>query len=118
MLTLQADPIPIREDKDGALRVGGTRVLLDLVVHAFVDGASPESIVQRYPTLRLPDVYSVIAYYLHHRDEVGDYLRRRGERADEVARKIESDVRDGGEIRRRLLADRKTLGPDHAAAGG
>ena len=30
------------------------------------DGASPESIVQRYSTLSLSDVYSAIGYYLRH----------------------------------------------------
>ena len=38
---------------------------LELVIHA-EDGATPGAIVQRYETLALADVYSVIAYYLHH----------------------------------------------------
>lgn len=117
MPILQADPVPIREESDGARRVGESRVLLELVIQAFEDGATPETIVQRYPTLRLPDVYAVIAYYLRHPDEVGDYLRKRNLRADEVARKIESSGRDLSEIRRRLLATRASSGPDHAASG-
>src|SRR5947209_1451303 len=90
MLTLVADPVPIREESDGALRVGGTRVLLELVIDAFEDGATPESIIQRYPTLTLADTYSVISYYLRHHDEVADYLARRREKAGDVARKIEA----------------------------
>ena len=83
--------VPIREDAAGALRVGDSRVLLDLVIRAFQDGATPETIVQRYSTLTLPDVYAVIAYYLRHREEVRAYLKRRAEEADALRAKIEAE---------------------------
>jgi uncharacterized protein (DUF433 family) len=88
-LNLQNDPVPIREEASGALRVGETRVLLELVIHAFEDGATPETIVQRYETLRLPDVYAVIAYYLRHPGEIDEYLRRRERQAAEVRQRID-----------------------------
>jgi uncharacterized protein (DUF433 family) len=56
----QAEAPPLREDESGALRVGNSRVLLELVIQAFQDGATPETIVQRYPTLALADAYAVI----------------------------------------------------------
>jgi len=59
---VQAEAPPIREDADGALRVGNSRVLLELVIRAFQDGATPETIVQRYSTLARADVYAVITY--------------------------------------------------------
>ena len=52
----------------GGLRVGRSRVLLELVIRAFQDGATPEAIVQRYPTTTLADIYAVVAYYLRHRE--------------------------------------------------
>jgi uncharacterized protein (DUF433 family) len=91
----------------GALRVGHSRVLLELVIRAFQDGATPETIVQRYSTLALPDVYAVIAYYLRHRDEVDTYLARREQRAEEVQQSLESRQGDLSEIRARLLAQRQ-----------
>jgi len=103
----QIDTPPIREDVAGALRVGDTRVLLELVIRAFQDGATPETIVQRYATLSLPDVYAVIAYYLRHRGEVDEYLARREQKAQEVQRRIESQQGDLSEIRARLLAQRR-----------
>ncbi len=99
-----AEAVPIHEDASGALRVGDTRVLLELVVDAFEDGATPETIVQRYETLDLSDVYAVISYYLRHRQEVAAYLRGREEKAAEVWQKIETTQRDLSEIRRRLAA--------------
>jgi uncharacterized protein (DUF433 family) len=71
---LQAQSPPLREDANGALRVGSTRVLLELVIQAFQDGATPEAIVQQYSSLSLPEVYAVIAYYLRHRGQLIDEI--------------------------------------------
>ena len=106
-VTLQAEAPPLREDADGALRVGSSRVLLELVIRAFQDGATPETIVQRYDSLNLPDVYGVIAYFLRHRAEIEDYLARRDEKAEEVRGRIESRQGDLSEIRARLMARRQ-----------
>jgi|SRR5580700_8895725 uncharacterized protein (DUF433 family) len=102
----QAESPPLREEADGALRIGNSRVLLELVIRAFQDGTTPESIVQRYSTLSLPDVYTVIAYYLRHRSEIENYLARREQRADEVRQRIQNRQSDLSEIRARLLARR------------
>src|SRR5688500_3078362 len=102
-----AEAPPIREEADGALRVGESRVLLELVIRAFQDGATPEAIVQRYPTAALPDVYAVIAYYLRHRDEVDAYLARREEQSEEIRQQIETRQGDLDGIRARLLARRQ-----------
>ena len=102
----QPEAPPLREDVAGALRVGDSRVLLELVIRAFQDGATPETIVQRYSTLSLPDVYAVIAYYLRHPSEVESYLAQREREAQEVRQRIESRQGDLGEIRARLLAHR------------
>lgn len=104
--SVQAEAPPLREDASGALRVGASRVLLELVIRAFQDGAPPETIVQRYSTLALSDVYAVIAYYLRHRTEIEAYLARREEKAGAMDRKTETDQTDLGEIRARLLAHR------------
>jgi uncharacterized protein (DUF433 family) len=104
--TVQVEAPPLREDSDGALRVGESRVLLELVVHAFQDGATPETIVQRYSTLALPDVYSVITYYLRHRKEIEGYLARREQQAKEMEGRAKTQ-RDLGDIRARILANRQ-----------
>ena len=107
---VQAEAPPLREDAAGALRVGDSRVLLELVIRAFQDGATPETIVQRYSTLALPDVYAVIAYYLRHRSPVEEYLVRREQEAEEVRQRVESQQGDLSEIRARLLAHRQSRG--------
>ena len=109
-LTSPTVTVPLREDATGALRVGDTRVLLELVIRAFEDGATPEALVQRYPSLDLADVYAVITYYLRHRQEVTDYLKRREAQAAETQERIEAAQPDLGEIRKRLLARRDAKG--------
>ena len=69
----------VQRDRDGVLRVAGTRVSLDSVVLAFQEGHSPESIRQQYPALTLEAVYGTVTYYLAHRREVDDYLRHQEE---------------------------------------
>ena len=92
---IQTETPPLNEDVTGALRVGNSRVLLEIVVRAFQDGATPETIVQRYSTLSLPDLYAVLAYYLRHPSEVEEYLARRELKAEEVRQRIESQQHYG-----------------------
>jgi hypothetical protein len=51
-------------------------VSLDSLVYPFIEGVSPESIVQSFPVLTLEQVYGAITYYLAHRNEVDAHLRQ------------------------------------------
>jgi uncharacterized protein (DUF433 family) len=104
--TIEAEPIPLRADERGALRVGETRVTLDVLINEYEDGADPEGIVNSFPTLRLADVYAVIAYYLRHKDTVDDYLRKRQVEAAALRQEIESCQSSNAELRAKLLARR------------
>lgn len=53
---IEPETPPLRVDETGAIRVGSSRVLLELIVHAFEDGATPETIVQRYPTVAISEI--------------------------------------------------------------
>ena len=108
-MTLQIEAPPLRPDASGALRVGDSRVLLEMVIHAFEDGATPETIFQQYPTTTLADIYSVIAYYLRHRDTVRAYLADRNRQAEMTRSRIEESQGDQIGLRNRLLARRQSL---------
>jgi uncharacterized protein (DUF433 family) len=91
MLTeLRSDPLPLRVEPDGGLRVGESRVHLEIVIAAYESGATAEEIVVSYDTLELADVYAVLAYYLRHRDEVQDYVARRNREAAELRKELEA----------------------------
>lgn len=59
---------------EGAYRISGTRVSLDSVVYGWLNGLSPESIVDSYPVLTLEQVHGALAYYLAHQEEIEEYL--------------------------------------------
>lgn len=106
-LVLEREAPPLNKDETGAIRVGNSRVLLELVIRAFIDGASPESIVNRYSTLSLSDVYTSIGYYLRHRTAVEVYLSEREQLAESVQQRLEDIQPDTSLIRSRLLSQRK-----------
>lgn len=83
--------------------VGKTRVTLDTVVAAFDRGATAEEIVYRYPSLKLADVYAVIAFYLNHQQEIEIYLKQRKQQAQEIRQRNESKF-DSQAMRDRLLS--------------
>ena len=65
------------EQRDEGYWVAGTRVSLDSIVFAFLDGLSPETIVTEcFPVLTLEQVYGAITYYLAHRAEIDRYLQQ------------------------------------------
>jgi uncharacterized protein (DUF433 family) len=105
-LAARPDAPPLREDGKGGLRVGNSRVLLELVIQAHQDGDSPEAIVKRYPTLSLADVHGVIAFYLRHPGEVDEYMVRREQEARELGERIDKEQPPADELRARLLARR------------
>jgi uncharacterized protein (DUF433 family) len=90
-LPLHADPPPLRVDEGGAVRVGNSRISLDLVVEQYESGMTPEDMVRAYDTLVLADAHAVIAYYLRHREEVRAYLKRRQVEAEALRAKIEAE---------------------------
>ena len=63
------------EDRDGGLFVTGSRVSLASIIFEFREGASPENIVQNFPTLSLPQVYGAIAFFLNQPEQTEAYLR-------------------------------------------
>ena len=106
-LTFEPIPVPLREDEHGAIRVGNTRVLLDLVIHEFRNGASPEGIVESYDALTLADVYAVISHYLRDPAPIDNYVRRRESEAEVVRQKIEALQPPRPNLRAVLLARAK-----------
>jgi uncharacterized protein (DUF433 family) len=92
------------------IRIKGTRVGIEFVLRDYREGASPEEIVLRYPTLSLEQIHATVTYYLHHQDTVDAYLarwREQGEVAWEEQRRHPSEfVRD---LRQRIEQQRRAL---------
>jgi uncharacterized protein (DUF433 family) len=104
-LTIQALMPPLSADSDGVVRVAGTRIPLERVVHAFIAGATPEQIAQDFDVLTVEQVYSVVNFYLQNRREVDAYLAESEREAAATRAEIERQFDPSG-IRARLLARR------------
>jgi uncharacterized protein (DUF433 family) len=115
VLALDAERPPLRVDEAGAIRVGKSRISLDLVVGQYENGVTPEDMVRAYDTLVLADVHAVIAYYLRHRDEVRAYLRKRTAEAAALRSKIEAE--HPRVAREELMARRSASEKGHAPTG-
>jgi uncharacterized protein (DUF433 family) len=90
-LTLHASTPPLRVEEGGVVRVGNSRISLDVIVEHYENGMTPEELVRAYDTLVLSDVYAAIAYYLGHRNEVRAYLHWREDEARGLRSKLEAD---------------------------
>jgi hypothetical protein len=121
MTTVDFEPlsvaVPLREDPPGVFRVGRSRVLLELVLHAFKAGETPEAIVQSYDTLELADVYAVVSRYLADSAPFEDYLKQCDEAAEGTRRKIEAFQGPRGHLREVVLARARAKGLIRDEAG-
>jgi len=98
--------MPLVVTEQGTIRIKGSRVSLDSIIHHFKLGATAGHIVQSFPSLSLVDVYSSIAYYLTHRQEIEVYLEQQKVAADNLQDQLESNPDyqvEIAELRSRLL---------------
>jgi uncharacterized protein (DUF433 family) len=62
------------EKRDNTYYLKDTRISLDSVIYAFLNGVSPEAIAQSFPLLNLEQIYGAITYYLGNKIEIDRYL--------------------------------------------
>jgi uncharacterized protein (DUF433 family) len=105
-LTFEAVSVPLSMDDTGTVRVHGTRLTLDTVLGAYERGDTPQEIVEGFPDLSVADVYAILAFYFHHREEVDAYIQEKEARGDELRKMIEARQGSQEGLRERLLARR------------
>jgi uncharacterized protein (DUF433 family) len=108
-LALETESPPLREDRHGIIRIGGTRVTLQSIVSLFEQGATAEEIAMRFDALDLYEVYATLSYYLGRRREVQEYLEQQRQGSAKARR--EADLRSPAtQVRERLVRYRKERG--------
>jgi uncharacterized protein (DUF433 family) len=102
---IHSDPVPLRVDESGTIRVGDTRITLDVLMGYLLAGVSPEEMVSEewYPALSLADVHGVLAYYYRHQAELDEYLKLRREQAERTQAAIEANQPTFAAVKARLL---------------
>ena len=99
--------ISLTNTSDGTIRIGKTRVALESVIHHFSLGATAEEIAQKFPALKLAEVYGVISYFLSNHEKVGEYVLRQETESDKLQSKIETKFQIN-ELQQRILARRES----------
>ncbi len=57
------------------IRIKDSRVGIESVLYEYIyRGQTAEQIAERFPTLKLEQIYATILYYLHNREKVETYL--------------------------------------------
>ena len=117
-MLIHADPVPLRVDEHGVVRVGDSRLSLEVVLDYHQQGMTPEAIAEGYADIiTLADVLAVLAYYHRHRAEVDDYLQRREQEAESVRRLLEAEQPPRPGFREELLARQAHRVNGHVAPG-
>jgi uncharacterized protein (DUF433 family) len=84
---------PLHQDCRGAIRVIGSRITLDTLVHKFKGGRTPEELQKSFPSLSLAQINGVIAWYLNHTAEADEYLAKGDAEEEELIERLQSDPR-------------------------
>lgn len=79
--------ISLNEDRVPVI-VGTTMKVVELVVEQQAYGWSPEELHFQHPHLTLGQIYSALAYYWDHREELDRDIRERLGRVDEMRRSL------------------------------
>ena len=90
------------------IRLRGTRVGIEAVLHEYSDGVLPEEIALNYPPLTLEQVHATITYYLGNRPQVEQYLDRWRAHGDAA---LEQQRQSGSPLLERLSAARRAGTP-------
>jgi len=117
-LSLEPRPVPLTRLDNGVYRVTDSRIPLERIVEHYQAGETPEQIVDAYDTLRLADVYTIIGYYLEHREAVEEYVREQEVEGDKMQRMIEAaqPARPGFKeelLRRKALMEKRNAEAGH-----
>jgi uncharacterized protein (DUF433 family) len=74
----------VLDERGVALIAGTTMKVLELVAETTAYGWSPEELHFQHPYLSMGQIYSALAYYWDHRDQIHADLARRLEKVDRL----------------------------------
>lgn len=82
--------VPLTMLDNGAIRITGTRVSFDSIIHHYKLGKTAEGIHESFPDVSLSNIHGVIHYYLTHQEAVEEYLQQQEMDASTIQQEIEA----------------------------
>lgn len=92
----------------GAIRIKGHRIDLEHVVREYNRGMNMEELLERFDTLSAEEIQACIDYYLAHREEVDEDIRKWDEKYEQLRQEQQRDPRII-DLKRRMQEARKRL---------
>jgi uncharacterized protein (DUF433 family) len=83
-LPLAAIPVPLRLTDGGIMRIGQTRVMLEVFITALNEGLSTEDLIAEFPEVAAHDVFALLSYYAAHQAAVDAYVEERAAALDSL----------------------------------
>ena len=84
------ETVPLNQWDDGSIRVIGSRLKLDMLVHCFQVGDTLEEIHEGFPSVNVAQIKAIMGWYLDHQAEVDEYLREGDEEAEKAFQELAS----------------------------
>jgi uncharacterized protein (DUF433 family) len=81
---------PLNQDERGSIRVTGSRVTLDTVLHRFHAGDTVDLIHESFPTVSVPQIKAIIEWYHNHQAEADEYIYVRDAEAERLLQELKS----------------------------
>jgi uncharacterized protein (DUF433 family) len=87
-----AEGVPLSQDQDqyGSIRVTGSRVTLDTIVHRYQVGDSVADIHDGFPTVSIEQIKAILDWYHKHQAEADEYLHEGEAAGEKLRQEIES----------------------------
>jgi uncharacterized protein (DUF433 family) len=89
------------------IRIAGTRVGLEHLMSAYLDGLTAEELAVQFPSVGVEQIYGVLAYYWANRMEVDSYLARWRKGCDQRYNAFKSRTEPAVVKRLRQIAERR-----------
>lgn len=97
------------------IRLKDTRIGIETVLYDYIyRSRTPEEIAEIYPSLSLEQVYATVLYYLHNKQEIGEYLTNWLEWGHKMREEQKLTPPPISEKLRQLRAERLTSGKSYA----
>jgi len=107
--SIEAETPPLKVWADGTIRIGQSRIKIERIIKAFVNGSSAEQFAHDYPTVTVEDAYGAIFYYLRHKATLDEHVAEMDRQGDEAERLIEEKFGSQQGMRERIIARREAL---------
>jgi uncharacterized protein (DUF433 family) len=84
------EAVPLNQWDDGSIRVIGSRLMLDTLVHRFQVGDTLEEIHEGFPWVNIAQIKAIIGWYFDNKAEADEYLREGEEKAEKIRLEMQS----------------------------